>query len=243
MDKVKIHYLYHDGFIVETASHILIFDHYNNTNDNTNVSGVKAGIISEDIFKTEKSIYVFVSHTHEDHFNPIIFEWKNINSKIEYILSSDIKIKPNYPKHSIISEGDTLKFESLSIDAYGSTDAGVSFLVNVDGITLFHAGDLNWWHWYDESDEDNLAMAKAFKSQIDKLKEKNIDIAFFPVDPRLKEHYYLGGEYFIKNLSPSLFIPMHFWDLSQITQSFAEKLKDSNTKIVVINDRGQEILC
>jgi L-ascorbate metabolism protein UlaG (beta-lactamase superfamily) len=85
-------------------------------------------------------------------------------------------------------------------------------------------------------------MAKNFKSQIDKLKAEKIDLVFFPVDPRLKEHYYLGGEYFIRNLSPKMFIPMHFWNKTEITKDFAELLKDSNTKIVIINERGQEIL-
>jgi L-ascorbate metabolism protein UlaG (beta-lactamase superfamily) len=241
MDKVKIHYLYHDGFIVETKSHILIFDYYNNksTNDNRHLN---AGVIPDEIFNTDKTVYVFVSHSHEDHFNPLIFNWKNINTKIEYILSSDIEVKATYPEHRIISEGDTIQFNDVSIKAYGSTDAGVSFLVNIDGITMFHAGDLNWWHWYDESDEDNLNMAKAFKSQIAKLKDESIDIAFFPVDPRLKDYYYLGGEYFIESLSPKMFIPMHFWKYCEVTLSFAEKLKDYNTNIVVIKNRGQEIL-
>lgn len=241
MNKVKIHYLYHDGFILETKSHILIFDYYNDNSDNA-LRSLEAGVISEDIFNTEKTIYVFVSHTHEDHFNPIIFNWKNINSKIKYILSSDIKIKLDYPEHRIISEGEAIESKDILIKAYGSTDAGVSFLVNVDGINLFHAGDLNWWNWYDEDEEFNSQMAKNFKSQIDKLKAEKIDLVFFPVDPRLKEHYYLGGEYFIRNLSPKMFIPMHFWNKTEITKDFAELLKDSNTKIVIINERGQEIL-
>jgi hypothetical protein len=44
-------------------------------------------------------------------------------------------------------------------------------------MNIFHAGDLNWWHWYDESDEFNINMSKAFKSQIDRLKNCNIKIA------------------------------------------------------------------
>lgn len=241
MNKVKIHYLYHDGFIVETKSHILIFDYYNDNSDGV-LRSLKAGVISENIFNTEKIIYVFVSHTHEDHFNPLIFSWKNINTKIQYILSSDIKIKSNYPEHKVISEGETIESEDILVKAYGSTDAGISFLVHVDEINLFHAGDLNWWHWYDEGEEFNSEMASAFKAQIDKLKAEKIDIAFFPVDPRLKEHYYLGGEYFIKNIFPKMFIPMHFWNHPEITKSFADLLKDSKTEIIVINERGQEIL-
>lgn len=31
-----------------------------------------------------------------------------------------------------------------------STDEGVAFLVTAEGRTVFHAGDLNWWHWEGE---------------------------------------------------------------------------------------------
>lgn len=241
MNKVKIHYLYHDGFIVETNSHILIFDYFNNSSDN-NITSLGDGVIPEEIFITEKSIYVFVSHGHEDHFNPLIFKWRDINPKIQYILSSDIEIKDTYTEHKLVSEGDSIQYDHILIRAYGSTDIGISFLVKVDGINIFHAGDLNWWHWKDESEEYNTEMSKAFKAQIQKLKNEKIDIAFFPVDHRLEEYYYLGGQYFIKNLFPKLFIPMHFGDNPKITQSFAERLKNYDTDIVVINKRGQEIL-
>ncbi len=28
-----------------------------------------------------------------------------------------------------------------------STDEGVAFVVHYAGKTIYHAGDLNWWHW------------------------------------------------------------------------------------------------
>lgn len=241
MDKAKIHYLYHDGFIIETKSHILIFDYFN---DNS-ISGnrhLSDGVISEEVFKTEKNIYVFVSHNHGDHYNPLIFNWKTTNPKIEYILSSDVQVKDINYEYKVISQDQTIQLGSVFIKAFGSTDVGVSFLIKVDGINIFHAGDLNLWHWKDESEEANAQMAKAFKTELHKIQCEKIDIAFFPVDSRLEEYYYLGGKYFIKKLSPKLFIPMHFGDNVKVTQDFAELLKNYSTKIVIINRRGQEIL-
>lgn len=242
MGKVKINYLFHSSFIMETDSHIFIFDYFND-NSSSKSRSINNGVISDEVLNTDKAIYVFVSHSHDDHFNPLIFNWKNINPNIEYILSSDVEIKDTYAEHKIISEGESIKLRDVFIKAYGSTDIGVSFFIKADGMNIFYAGDLNWWHWYDESDKFNLNMAKAFKAQIDKLKNESIDIAFFPVDYRLKDHYYLGGEYFIKNLTPKLFIPMHFGNETKVTKAFAEWLKNSKTKIAVINERGQEILC
>ena len=34
-----------------------------------------------------------------------------------------------------------------------STDEGVAFVVHYAGKTIYHAGDLNWWHWEGEPDE------------------------------------------------------------------------------------------
>lgn len=241
MYKAKINYLYHSSFIMETNSQIFIFDYYN---DNSNGQGrsLNDGVICDEIFNNDKSIYVFASHGHGDHFNSLIFEWKKINPNIKYILSSDIEIKDNYPEHNVISEGDSIEFKDIIVKAYGSTDIGVSFMIKTEDMNIFHAGDLNWWHWNGESEEFNTNMAKDFKAQIDKLKNNDIDIAFFPVDYRLEENYYLGGEYFIENLSPKLFIPMHFGDYPEVTKDFSQKLKDSKTKIEVIDKRGQEIL-
>lgn len=240
MDKAKIHYLYHSGFIIETKAHILVFDYFNNQSSSGGRT-LRDGVISEEVFNTEKKVYVLVSHGHGDHYNPVIFNWKNTNPNIEYILSSDIEVKEISIEYKVISEGESIQLDTIFIKAFGSTDRGVSFLVKVDDITLFHAGDLNLWHWKDESAEDNAQMAEAFKAQIHKVEGEDIDIAFFPVDPRLEEYYDLGGKYFIEKLSPKLFIPMHFGDNTKVTQNFADELKGCGTQIAVINERGQEI--
>ena len=44
--------------------------------------------------------------------------------------------------------------------ASGSTDEGVSFCVDFAGVTLFHAGDLNLWHWRDESSVTEIESAQ-----------------------------------------------------------------------------------
>lgn len=241
MDRAKINYLYHSGFLVETKSNLLIFDYFKDDSDKKERS-LENGVITEDILKTEKNVLVFSTHSHFDHFNPLILSWRKVNSKIKYILSSDIQRVEDSKSCIYISENESIRIDNVDIKAYGSTDIGISLLVNVDGISIFHAGDLNWWHWKDESDEDNLAMEKAFKEKVEEISNEKIDIAFFPVDSRLKEYYDLGGKYFIKKIKPKLFIPMHFADDPEITRKFKEKINNSSTDIVEISGRGQEIL-
>ena len=37
-----------------------------------------------------------------------------------------------------------------AIASLKSTDEGVAFVVWAEGHSIYHAGDLNWWHWEGE---------------------------------------------------------------------------------------------
>lgn len=237
MSTVNIYYLYNSGFCVESEFSIFIFDYFYDKPESGNRS-LSGGVISDELLKSKKDIYVFVSHNHSDHFNPVIFDWIKINPNIKYILSSDVKVKSNFKKYTTLSCGESIEYDDLYIKAYGSTDEGISFFIKQNDITMFHAGDLNWWHWKEDSKEDNLNAEKWFKREIDRLKSEKIDIAFFPVDPRQEEYYYLGGEYFINNVKPKFFIPMHFGNNPEIIHEFSTHIQNYNTKIIEIDKRG-----
>lgn len=238
---IKINYLYNSGFIIETENYILIFDYYLDISPGYRKSKNKGTIGEEDI-KKNKKVLVFSSHSHEDHFNPIIFKWKSIRQDINYILSNDIQICDKDEKMYFMEPYNYLIVEGVQIKTYGSTDIGVSFYIKVDGISIFHSGDLNWWHWWDEDRAYNEKAEKDFKEEIDKLMDIESDIVFFPVDPRLKENYYLGGEYFIKNVNTKVFIPMHFGENYEITKLFAKHIERLNkaVRVIEIDCRGQE---
>ncbi|MBU3145701.1 MBL fold metallo-hydrolase [Clostridium sp. CF012] len=240
--KAKIYYIYHSGFAIKTENHFLVFDYYKEPMEN-DVTHKPLTILSPENIKQMKNVFVFASHSHEDHFNPSILDFENYNSSIKYIFSSDIAINKNKPSYNFIEEDQEITFEDLYVKAYGSTDIGISFLVKVDGLTIFHAGDLNLWHWKEDSLEEQSLAESSFKAHIDKLREeKSIDIAFFPVDPRLQESYYVGGEYFAKEIQPKLLIPMHFGEDIAITSEFADKMRKQNINAVQINHSGQKII-
>ena len=72
-------YIYHSGFALETGQCILVFDYWL---DPANVMPA--------LLQSDKPMYVFSSHFHEDHFTRTIFDWKKCKSNITYILSKDI---------------------------------------------------------------------------------------------------------------------------------------------------------
>lgn len=70
--------------------------------------------------------------------------------------------------------------------------------MDIDGFHVFHAGDLNFWHWRDESTVREIDEAdEAFRQAVDPIMAEEIDLAFFPVDPRQGRMYDAGANYFI----------------------------------------------
>lgn len=203
---MKIRYLYHDGFAVELDGHCLIFDYYKNEPKGGRFAH---GYVNPDELLQFQKVTVFASHKHQDHFNPCIFGWRRTMSHINYVLSSDIRTDK---EASFISPGQTIEVDGLRVSALESTDEGVAFLVKSDDTCIYHAGDLNWWHWEGELDCANREMARRYKEQIDQLRGEKIDVAFVPVDSRLEGAYLLGMDYFMRNVGARIAVPMHFWD-------------------------------
>jgi L-ascorbate metabolism protein UlaG (beta-lactamase superfamily) len=236
--KAKITYLFHSGFSVETANNFLIFDYYHpSLLDRKNNDGK---IVGQDL-KNKQNVYVFASHSHPDHFDSVILSWDKENPSINYIFSDDITLNSPKKNYRFLAPYQTVSDPSVQIKTFGSTDIGLSFLVETDGLSIFHAGDLNWWHWKGESQKEQEYAAKAFKAEMEKIAGQQIDIAFFPVDRRLEEFYSLGAEYFMGHVRPGLLVPMHFGKDFAATENFAAKVKNISNTVAVITHLGQEI--
>ncbi|AGB41435.1 hypothetical protein Halha_1494 [Halobacteroides halobius DSM 5150] len=238
MRQANIYHLYHSGVAIETTNAWLVVDYYNDTPSKDRRS-LSNGVLDTKDFKRKKDNLVFVTHNHHDHFNPVIFEWDE-EVDINYILSADVQAKEKDNRYKM-DKYQKLELDDILVETYGTTDQGLSFYIEVDGLNIFHAGDLNWWHWKKFSPQERKREEKDFKEELDKLKGKKIDIAFIPVDPRLEEYYYLAGEYFIKTIEPRLLVPIHFADDYSITSDFAKKVNQLSTKVVEINKRGKKI--
>jgi len=195
---VEIKYLYHSGVSISYEDTLFIFDYY------------KKGVSEEDIFRYEK-IYVFVSHGHRDHFDREILSWKGLDADIQYIFSSDTGIDEAENCH-VMKPHETYTTEDLAIYTLDSTDEGVAFLVKSPKGSIFHSGDLNWWHWEGEPDEYNNGMGNRFKEEIDRLKSESVEIAFIPVDKRLGTSQYYSIDYLMETIDVKRVCPIHFWD-------------------------------
>lgn len=136
----EIWYLGHCGYAVRTANHLLIFD-YIELEEHPTKRSLADGFIDPAEFR-DLDVHVFVTHSHIDHYDRVIHTWERTVSHITYHFG--------WPGESI---GNSLYYPAprtqrtvgeLVIHTVNSRHAGVdevAYLVQVDGLTLFHEGD------------------------------------------------------------------------------------------------------
>lgn len=216
-------YIYHSSFLLEMEDCSMIFDYYK-------------GDIPE--IRKDKKLYVFSTHAHRDHYNEKIFNLFAGYKDVEFILSDDIEVEnPEFKsKAKFISKNTNYTIDNLKIETFESTDEGIAVMIEVNKKTIYHSGDLNWWTWVGfESDEEYQLMTDRFKKEIDKFKNKNIDLAMLVLDSRQGERFDWGMKYFLENTNTKYVSPMHCWDKFEVIEKFKEKHLDLISKTIVIN--------
>lgn len=222
---MRITYLSHSGFLAELETVYLLFDYYKG---------------ELPVLKPEKQVYVFVSHAHYDHFKKDIFKLREQVEKLCFILSDDVKTQPSEDV-VFMAPNEEKNIDGMNVRTLRSTDQGVAFLVRLGRRTIYHAGDLNWWHWEEEGEAYNTRMCRDFKGQINKISGISIDVAFLPVDPRQGMAYYWGLLYFMQITDTKAVFPMHFWGNYEIFDRLAleKETEEYMRKIYRIEREGQ----
>ncbi len=192
---MQVTYLNHSGFLIEHKGMRLIIDCFDP---------------DEYPFLASGPALALISHAHPDHFGKAILKRPDTvflgDEKVAILASREgAAVTP-------LDVGERAKYRDITVTAYGSTDEGLSFHIEWDGVSLFHAGDLNNWHWLGEADPDYARDAQnAFLSQLETVRRgvEKVDVAFFPVDPRLGADYWRGAVQFAKKMRPKTLVPMH----------------------------------
>jgi len=239
-ESIKVYYIYHSGFLAETPQAYYLFDYCK-------------GVLPR--LDTRKPVFVFVSHGHSDHYNPEIFSLLRAMGMedITAILSNDIP-KKHYPSCLLQVSLDALdearvqdripavrvyhsrEYElpfQTKIQTLLSTDKGVAYLLVCPEGTLFHAGDLNDWIMEGMPEQERRRMTGSYKASISALKGKTIDIAFFPLDPRLGAYYAKGFLAFLKTADVKRVYPMHYWDQPEIMEHFRQEYPEYESLLFI----------
>lgn len=196
---MKVTFILHSGYFVELADCCLLFDYWKG-----------------DIPRSDKPLYVFASHHHEDHFSPEVFKEARPGRQVHFILSSDI-FRRRVPEELMeaalfVKPHETYELGEMKIATLKSTDDGVAFLIECGGKRVYHAGDLNCWVWEGAPKWQNDLMVKAYKNELELLHGRDIDVAFVPLDPRQDADFDLGMRYFFEAAGAEHVFPMHMWE-------------------------------
>lgn len=224
---MQVTYLGHSGFLVEVEDAFFLFDYYQGE-----LPKMDPG----------KTLFVCVSHVHYDHYNRQIFQLQEKMPDIQFLLSDDILDVRETEQVWQLSPKMTLEIKGARIQMLPSTDEGIAFLISYQGHVIYHAGDLNWWHWEGESEEYNRQMKEAYQSALLQLPDTRIDVAFVPVDLRLGTQYVWGLDYFMRHTDTARVFPMHFWGNYDVFFRLLEEpcTREYRKKIVPIEKEGQK---
>ena len=230
---MKVTYIYHSGFAVELEEHVLLFDYYK-------------GELPE--FDRQKRLVVFASHFHQDHFSKDILKLQENYPDVRYILANDIRRKIPKEKQranmTFLKKREMYEDEDISVQTFRSTDEGSAFLVRCEARTIYHAGDLNWWHWEEESEKYNSVMESAYKKEVVGLSGQKIDVAFVVLDPRQEEQFFWGFDWFMRHTNTEFVFPMHMWEQYQVCQRLLEReeSKPYRSRVQKIGREGQSFI-
>lgn len=240
---MEVTYIGHSGFLVETETSLFLFDYFKG---------------ELPWMPADKPLYVFVSHRHEDHFNPEIFRLGQRSGQTNYVLAFDIRLTPrNVRKWGLADEQGGLKeawrdriltakahetyqlSPDCRVETLRSTDEGVAYLVTEGLHTIYHAGDLHWWLWEGEDPGWLGTMTANFKREVERIAGRKIEAAFLPLDDRQEQNFYKGMDWYLRNCRVRYAFPMHFWEDFGVVERF-QKLDCRRDYDTVICDTAHE---
>jgi ankyrin repeat protein/L-ascorbate metabolism protein UlaG (beta-lactamase superfamily) len=219
-------YLGHCGWAIKTGDHFLIFDYWSGQGQGPATPCLLNGHIDPAEISSE-NVYVFVTHEHGDHYDPVINSWEGEIEDLTYVFGFTPELTPAYrqagydgPAYTGMSPREHLAIGDMNVRTISANDGGVAFLVEVDGLTLYHAGDHAGWA---DGERDG------FFEEIDYLAPyvDDLDMAFLNVtgchahDPeRLRE----GNIYTLDTLGPKLLIPTHASGREYVYRDVAQEM-------------------
>ena len=207
---MKIFYIHHSGFLVETQESYYLFDY------------VQGSLPPLDM---NKPLVALCSHGHADHYRAENFAaLRQLGMKrVSAVLAKDIR-PGRYPEATEVLRASANQSYVLPggerLETLLSTDSGVAYLLTTAEGAVYHAGDLNEWTWAGETEADNRRMRGNYRHEIDKLSGREIEAAFVVLDPRQGADYAQGMLYFLKTVGAKRVYPMHYWGDDGVIRRF-----------------------
>ena len=220
--EMRIWYLSHSGWAVQTSNHLFLIDYAPGALD-----GEEDLLLNGRVTPAEwgdANVFVLTTHAHGDHFDPRILDWRHPSLHRVYGWDAP-EAWPGFrmEDREIKTVGDVV------IAAIPSTDSGSAFLIEADGVSFYHAGD---------HAAEGVPPSADFLEGIDGLADAfaPVQAAFLPVFgcglPR-PEALRAGNAATIERLRPAAVFPMHVGWTSHFYHDFERWIRDSELPVNV----------
>lgn len=223
-----------NGWALRIGEKMLVFDYVGGVDPTPPASGearnLQRGYIDPDELRSFE-VYVFVTHSHQDHFDPVILEWQDQIDRITYFFGWQAGSNPEYrymigPRAHTQSGG----VEVYTINSHSDVPE-VSYLVKVDGLTIYHNGD------YRGSYLEDFEYLQTITD--------HIDIAFVIGWPYVSHQHFQQAK-----LLAEMFNPMYMFAICREgdedkSRQFAVLLAEHGVETIVLyaEHRGDNFIC
>jgi L-ascorbate metabolism protein UlaG (beta-lactamase superfamily) len=226
---LTVWYLGHCGFAVQVGRKLLIFDYLSERGTpaaDPGAGGLDDGNIEPDDLEG-LDVYVFTTHSHTDHFDPVILEWEGKVEGIHYFFGWQAGDDPKH--HYLIGPRATAEVDGIEIYTINSHHSGVpevAFLLHVNDRWIYHNGDYR---------QEYLSDFQYLRTLTD-----HMDGVFTLGDHDENGQYTHQAHYLMDHFHPDALFPMHLGGREQELVVFAQVMKERGygTNIPVPARRG-----
>ena len=201
----RIVYIHHDCFLLEAGGQSLLFDYPAPSYLPDAAARAAASHIAG------SDLTVFVSHSHDDHFDPNILAATAGAASRRFVVSDDVADRYGdvLPPDAVVLEPDMVReVGGVVVEALESNDLGLAYRIDVAGLAVYFGGDLALWDWPGNSPAAHRAVGMSWRRTLTRLAKQPLDVAFTNMDPRLAASL-SGAPELVERLRPRYFVPMH----------------------------------
>jgi len=207
----------HCGFAVKTRSRLLIFDYFSRGWRPPEKPSLANGFVDPEEIK-DLEVMVFVSHAHGDHFDPVILSWRQSAKNITYVFGWNARkgersIDLPAPRANATIKG----MDVFTVNDEHDDVPEVAYLVRVDGLSIYHAGDY-------------MGPVDSYKADMGYLLAKagTVDLAF------------IGKFEQAESLKPKVVFPIHATNREYMYGAFAREADEKNlpSRVICPENKG-----
>jgi L-ascorbate metabolism protein UlaG (beta-lactamase superfamily) len=231
----QVWYLGSNGWAVQIGDKFLIFDYQDFTDPDPPAADEARDLRRGYIDPVELSsfdVYVFVTHSHQDHFDPVIFEWDEKLDEITYVFGWKAGDRSDH--HYMVAQRAHETIDGVEVYTIYSHHSGVpevAYLVIVNGCVIYHNGDYK---------ADYLRDYEYLRTITD-----HIDICFVIGHPDVSHQYFKQTEHLDRLFRTKYMFPMNREGESYRCDQFSKQLAERGveSRVVVLENRGDNYEC